>query len=162
MGAGQGGEIMKHFLRWWVIVAGVITGLGFLIVYDCINYINEADVTKLSFVIVALFIHSTIQVGISTYKRDKWCYYHESDLNIPRFMVGVMTKVGMLGTVIGFILMLSTCLGNVNFQNIASMQGVIGNMTSGMSTALVTTASGLICSLILQLQLFNYDQGDKR
>jgi len=36
---------------------------------------------------------------------------------------------------------------------------VIGNMTSGMSTALVTTAAGLICSLILQLQLFNYDQG---
>jgi len=58
-------------------------------------------------------------------------------------------------------LMLSTCLGNVSFQNVASMQGVIGNMTSGMSTALVTTAAGLICSLILQLQLFNYDQGEK-
>jgi len=152
---------MKPFLRWWVIVAGVITGLGFLVVYDCINYINNADVTKLSFVIAALFIHSTIQVGISTYRRDKKQLYHESHLNVPRFMVGVMTKVGMLGTVIGFILMLSTCLGNVSFQNVASMQGVIGSMTSGMSTALVTTAAGLICSLILQLQLFNYDQGGK-
>ena len=152
---------MKCFLRWWVIVAGVITGIGFLIVYDCINYINDADVTKLSFVIAALFIHSTIQVGISTYKRDKKQYYHESNLNIPRFMVGVMTKIGMLGTVIGFILMLSTCLTGVSFQNVQSMQGVIGSMTSGMSTALVTTAAGLICSLILQLQLFNYDQGGK-
>jgi len=152
---------MKCFLRWWVIVAGVITGLGFLVVYDCINYINNSDVTKLSFVIFALFIHSTIQVGISTYKRDKKHYYHESNLNVPRFMVGVMTKLGMLGTVIGFILMLSTCLGNVNFQNVQSIQAVIGNMTSGMSTALVTTASGLICSLILHLQLFNYDQGGR-
>ena len=152
---------MKCFLRWWVIVAGVITGLGFLIVYDCINYINNADVTKLSFVIFALFVYSTIQVGISTYKRDKKHYYHESNLNVPRFMVGVMTKLGMLGTVIGFILMLSTCLGNVNFQNVQSIQAVIGNMTSGMSTALVTTASGLICSLILHLQLFNYDQGGR-
>ena len=142
-------------------MAGVITGVGFLMVYDCINYINNADVTKLSFVIAALFTHSTIQVGISTYKRDKKQYYHESNLNIPRFMTGVMTKVGMLGTVIGFILMLSTCLGDVSFQNVASMQGVIGKMTSGMSTALVTTAAGLICSLILQLQLFNYDQGGK-
>ena len=152
---------MKCFLRWWVIVAGVITGLGFLVVYDCVNYINNSDVTKLSFVIFALFIHSTIQVGISTYKRDKKHYYHESNLNVPRFMVGVMTKLGMLGTVIGFILMLSTCLGNVNFQNVQSIQAVIGNMTSGMSTALVTTASGLICSLILHLQLFNYDQGGR-
>jgi len=152
---------MKCFLRWWVIVAGVITGLGFLVVYDCINYINNSDVTKLSFVIFALFIHSTIQVGISTYKRDKKHYYHESNLNVPRFMVGVMTKLGMLGTVIGFILMLSTCLGNVNFQNVQSIQAVIGNMTSGMSTTRVTTASGLICSLILHLQLFNYDQGGR-
>lgn len=143
---------MKSFLRWWVIVAGTLTGIGFLIVYDCINYINNADMTKLSFVIFALFIHSTIQVGRST-------YYGIDKLNIPRFMVGLMTKIGMLGTVIGFILMLSTCLGNVSFQNIQSMQSVIGNMTSGMSTALVTTAAGLICSLILQLQIFNFEQG---
>lgn len=144
--------MMKSFLRWWVIVAGTLTGIGFLIVYDCINYINNADMTKLSFVIFALFIHSTIQVGRST-------YYGIDKLNIPRFMVGLMTKIGMLGTVIGFILMLSTCLGNVSFQNIQSMQSVIGNMTSGMSTALVTTAAGLICSLILQLQIFNFEQG---
>jgi len=150
---------MKCFLRWWVIVAGTLTGIGFLIVYDCINYINSADVTKLSFVIFALFIHSTIQVGISTYRRDKKQYYHESHLNIPRFMVGIMTKLGMLGTVIGFILMLSTCLNDVSFQNAQSMQGVIGSMSSGMSTALVTTAAGLICSLILQLQIFNFYQG---
>ena len=143
---------MKSFLRWWIIVAGTITGIGFLIVYDCINYINEADVTKLSFVIFALFVHSTIQVGRST-------YYDIDKMSIPRFMVGIMTKLGMLGTVIGFILMLSTCLGNINFQNLQSMQGVIGSMSSGMSTALVTTASGLICSLILQLQIFNFDQG---
>ena len=143
---------MKSFLRWWIIVAGAITGIGFLIVYDCINYINEADVTKLSFVIFVLFIHSTIQVGRST-------YYGIDKMSIPRFMVGIMTKPGMLGTVIGFILMLSTCLGGINFQNVQSMQGVIGSMSSGMSTALVTTAAGLICSLILQLQVFNFDQG---
>lgn len=145
---------MKPFLKWWVIVAGTITGIGFLVVYDCINYINEADVTKLSFVIFALFIHSTIQVGRST-------YYQIDKMEIPRFMVGIMTKIGMLGTVIGFILMLSTCLGDVSFQNVQSMQSVIGNMTSGMSTALVTTATGLICSLILQLQIFNFDRGGR-
>ena len=143
---------MKSFLRWWVIVAGTITGIGFLIVYDCINYINDADVTKLSFIIFALFIHSTIQVGRST-------YYKIDKIDVPRFMVGVMTKLGMLGTVIGFILMLSVCFRDVSFQNVQSMQAVIGNMTSGMSTALVTTATGLICSLVLQLQIFNFDQG---
>ena len=150
---------MKCFLRWWVIVAGVITGLGFLIVYDCINYINNSDVTKLSFVIFALFVHSTIQVGISTYKRDKKHYYHESNLNIPRFMVRAMKQLGMLGTVIGLIMM-STCLLGVSFTNVRDMQGVIGSVLTGMSTALITTASGLIFGLLLELQLFNYDQGE--
>ena len=143
---------MKSFLKWWVIVAGTLTGIGFLIVYNCINYVNEADVTKLSFVIFALFIHSTVQVGRST-------YYGIDKLSVPRFMVGVMTKIGMLGTVLGFIMMLSTCLSGASLQNVQAMQITMSNMTSGMSTALVTTAAGLICSLILQLQIFNFDQG---
>ena len=143
---------MKSFLKWWVIVAGTLTGIGFLIVYNCINYVNEADVTKLSFVIFALFIHSTVQVGRST-------YYGIDKLSVPRFMVGAMTKIGMLGTVLGFIMMLSTCLSGASLQNVQAMQITMSNMTSGMSTALVTTAAGLICSLILQLQIFNFDQG---
>ena len=143
---------MKSFLKWWVIVAGTLTGIGFLIVYNCINYVNEADVTKLSFVIFALFVHSTVQVGRST-------YYGIDKLSVPRFMVGVMTKIGMLGTVLGFIMMLSTCLSGASLQNVQAMQITMSNMTSGMSTALVTTAAGLICSLILQLQIFNFDQG---
>ena len=143
---------MKSFLKWWVIVAGTLTGIGFLIVYNCINYVNEADVTKLSFVIFALFVHSTVQVGRST-------YYGIDKLSVPRFMVGAMTKIGMLGTVLGFIMMLSTCLSGASLQNVQAMQITMSNMTSGMSTALVTTAAGLICSLILQLQIFNFDQG---
>ena len=152
---------MKPFLRWWIIVAGVITGIGFMIVYDCINYVNNSDVTKLSFVIFALFVYSTVRVGMSTYRRDKNIYDTHSDLSVPRFMVSVLKLIGMLGTVIGFILMLSTCLGSVNFQNVQSMQTVISSMTTGMSTALVTTAAGLVCSLILELQIFNFDEGSK-
>ena len=152
---------MKCFLRWWVIIAGVITGIGFLIVYDCINYINDSDVTKLSFVIFALFAHSTLQVGMSTYKRDKHIYDNHINLNIPRFMVRAMKQIGMLGTVIGLILM-STCLIGVSFHNVQEMQNIIGNVLTGMSTALVTTAAGLICSLILELQIFNFDQGVKK
>jgi len=44
---------------------------------------------------------------------------------------------------------------------VQAMQITMSNMTSGMSTALVTTAAGLICSLILQLQIFNFDQGGR-
>jgi hypothetical protein len=33
---------------------------------------------------------------------------------------------------------------------------VLAKMSSGMSTALYTTAAGLVCSLLLKLQLFNF------
>ena len=72
-----------------------------------------------------------------------------------------MTKLGMTGTVIGFISMLSICLKNVDVQNTLSMQVILSEMTTGMSTALVTTAAGLIFSLLLHIQIFNYDEAMK-
>jgi hypothetical protein len=143
---------MKSFLKWWVIISITAVGLAFFTIYDGISYVNDSDATKLSFIIFALFIYGTIQTGVNTYRKT-------NRINLSRFLVGVMTKIGMVGTVIGFMMMLSTCLVNINFQNVQSLQSVIGQMTSGMSTALVTTATGLICSLILHLQIFNLDQG---
>jgi len=145
---------VKPFLRWWLIISGIVVGFVFLVINDGFNYINESDFTKLSFVIFIGFIYFSIKTGLSTFKGiDK--------LDASRFAVGVFTKLGMVGTVLGFISMLSTCFANVNFQSIASIQSVLGQMVTGMSTALVTTAAGLICSLLLHLQIFNFDQGNK-
>jgi biopolymer transport protein ExbB/TolQ len=52
--------------------------------------------------------------------------------------------------------MLSSSFGDMDPQNVVSMQGVLAKMSSGMSTALYTTAAGLVCSLLLKLQLFNF------
>lgn len=49
--------------------------------------------------------------------------------------------------------MLSSSLGNVDPSNIESMKQVIGDMATGMSTALVTTLSGLVFSLFLKIQI---------
>jgi len=143
---------MKPFLKWWFIVSCVILGLIFFVIYDGINYVNESDFTKISFFIFGLFVYCSVLVGISTYRGiDK--------LDFPRFCIGVMTKLGMTGTVIGFIFMLSTCLQNVDVQSTQKMQTILSEMTMGMSTALVTTAAGLIFSLLLHLQIFNFDHG---
>ena len=142
-----------RFLKWWVIICLTIVGLIFLIIYDGINYINEADFTKLSFIIFGLFCYCSIMVGYYT----KIESLRSSQLKFPRLMVGIMTKLGMTGTVLGFIKMLATCLNKVDVNNAQSMQSVLAQMSHGMSTALVTTAAGLICSILLQLQIFNYE-----
>jgi biopolymer transport protein ExbB/TolQ len=62
----------------------------------------------------------------------------------------------MIGTVAGFIYMLSTSFSEMDPQNVISMRGVLAKMGAGMSTALYTTAAGLVCSLLLKLQVFNF------
>lgn len=143
---------MKTFLKWWILISSIGVGLVFFVSYGGINYVNDSDFTKISFIIISLFFYCSVIVGYRTHKKN-------GKLTFQRFSVGLMTKLGMTGTVLGFIKMLSTCLSKINVQDPAAMQSVLSQMASGMSTALVTTAAGLICSVLLQLQIFNYDQG---
>ena len=109
---------MKPFLRWWLIIVCITLGLVFFTIYDGINYVNSADFTKISFFIFALFVYCSIETGTATYRQ-------KGTLSFSRWCLGVMTKLGMTGTVIGFISMLSICLKNVDVQNTQSMQVIL-------------------------------------
>ena len=73
------------------------------------------------------------------------------------FASDAMIKLGLLGTIIGFILMLGSVV-NVTEFDVTTMQKILAHMSSGMGTALYTTMSGLICSL---LATFQYQMIDK-
>ena len=60
----------------------------------------------------------------------------------------------MIGTVIGFIAMLGGFI-NLDIENIETIQDLITELGSGMSTALYTTLTGLISSVLLKIQCFN-------
>ena len=63
----------------------------------------------------------------------------------------VLYKLGMLGTVIGFIQMLSTMDGIAQFDA-ETLRTALRGMTGGMATALLTTIAGLVCGLVLRVQ----------
>jgi len=63
-------------------------------------------------------------------------------------------NLGMIGTVIGFIMML-VGFSHVDVSNVKSVQDLLASMSGGMSTALYTTLAGLVSMQILQLQYFN-------
>ena len=62
-----------------------------------------------------------------------------------------MLKLGLLGTIIGFILMLAPIASMQSFEQ-ASLQTALGQMSGGMAVALYTTLTGLVCNLLLRLQ----------
>jgi hypothetical protein len=156
-------EKYSILLRWWLFFAVASLGTVALSLSGVIQKVNQADFTKISFLIYAVFAIFTIRTGIETYrlsrenkitKRHIARYYKKSD--IGWFVSDMLLTLGMIGTVAGFIYMLDSSFSDMDPQNAISMQGVLAKMGAGMSTALYTTAAGLVCSLLLKLQLFNY------
>lgn len=72
-------------------------------------------------------------------------------LRIVSFIVDLLIRLGLVGTVIGFILMLQSVTLIENFD-IGLMQDLMKNMSTGMMVALYTTLTGLITAIVLMLQ----------
>ena len=53
--------------------------------------------------------------------------------------------------------MLGTAFSNIDVSNAATLQQALSDMAIGMSTALYTTLIGLVCSLIIKVQLVNLE-----
>ena len=139
----------------------LLAGLGLL------GTLWEKDATKLSFVLLALF---AVMSGWCGYKTWRLSVFIDSKKTEPYLIekiehlmeVGWLTSdhclsIGMMGTVIGFIMMLGG-FANIDINDMATVQGLIKGLGVGMSTALYTTLTGLICSALLKIQYFNLSQ----
>jgi hypothetical protein len=70
---------------------------------------------------------------------------------------GLLLKLGLLGTVAGFIIMAFQVSGLESFD-VSQAQKLLKNMTYGMGIALLTTLVGLIANMILGAQLLMLDR----
>ncbi|MBH44182.1 MAG: hypothetical protein CMD88_01825 [Gammaproteobacteria bacterium] len=72
-------------------------------------------------------------------------------LEIGWLMSDLLLKLGLIGTVIGFIIMLNSVTLIENFD-LTMMQDLLKQMSGGMKVALYTTLTGLITSILLSTQ----------
>ena len=75
---------------------------------------------------------------------------------LGHFLSDVLLKLGLVGTVIGFILMLLP-VGQMASFDPKLMQQLLASMSTGMSVALYTTLAGLITSTLLKAQYYLLD-----
>ena len=122
----------------------------------------EGDKSRLSWLIIAIW----------TLMTARWLYLlrwvqsqgdsqeHPSEareammarwLNHGWFAADSVLKIGLLGTIIGFILMLSPIASLASFDA-ASLQAALGQMSGGMAVALYTTLTGLVVNIVLRFQ----------
>jgi hypothetical protein len=72
------------------------------------------------------------------------------------FASDALMKLGLLGTIVGFILMLAPIAG-LDAADRVSVKSSMGLMSDGMAVAMYTTLSGLVGSILLQTQYYLLD-----
>jgi hypothetical protein len=75
---------------------------------------------------------------------------------LGHFLSDVLLKLGLVGTVAGFILMLLP-VGEMDSFDPEFMQEMLASMSGGMSVALYTTLAGLVTSTLLKAQYYLLD-----
>jgi len=77
------------------------------------------------------------------------------------FASDTLMKLGLLGTIIGFIVMLAPIAG-LDASDRAMMKSSMGLMSDGMAIAMYTTLAGLVGSILLKIQYYMLDAATAR
>jgi hypothetical protein len=72
------------------------------------------------------------------------------------FASDTVMKLGLLGTIIGFIIMLAPIAG-LDASDKSMMKSSMGLMSDGMAVAMYTTLAGLVGSILLKIQYYMLD-----
>lgn len=144
---------MKATLKWYIIFTLIMIGIGFMIPLNVFSAIWIADVTKLSFLIMAIFLFGSVKCGNDIYVFEKSKKIHPREVEFGWFISETLLALGMTGTVIGFIIIMKDFV-SVDVSDVASMELLIKSLGAGVSTALYTTLFGLVGSILLKVQYF--------
>jgi hypothetical protein len=77
------------------------------------------------------------------------------------FASDTLMKLGLLGTIIGFIIMLAPIAG-LDAADKVAMKSSMGLMSDGMAVAMYTTLAGLIGSILIRIQYYMLDAATQR
>jgi hypothetical protein len=140
---------MKFVIFWIMLVA---QGLGAVFSYHMglFGLLASADVTGISFVIISIHLIAMLGIGIAT------LINYTASNNVFWFISEAQLGLGMIGTLVGFVIMFSTVFLGITSPEEISM--ALGSIASGVGTALWTTLAGLVSSLLIKATLVNLER----
>ena len=141
---------MKDFLYWWLIVCVIGTGSYLTHIMGWLVPLYTNDLTYITFLITAIAVLTTLSLGY------KFKVPAAVNVNVEWFVSDVVLTLGMLGTIIGFMIMLQGTFSSIEFNDTNSIRLALSSMSQGLFTALNTTLIGLVSSIVLKVQLTVY------
>ena len=150
----------ESFLKWWLTFTIIAICFAFCCYIGIIKSIYQKDASFLSVVTMAIFAASSVYIGKSIFDLCKKNDPERRDVEgsarseeVGWFMSELCLNLGMLGTIVGFVMMLAGFDG-LEISNQKSIQGLLSELGKSMATALYTTLVGLVCGQLLKLQTF--------
>lgn len=147
---------MSTLLRWWLIYCLSIVSLIVAYYLGFVNELLNKDVTYLSFVIIGIYLISSLYIGYTSYRKDKKKSTTRG-LQLGYYIFDLLPILGLVGTVIGFIFMFGDSFIAIDISNTQTVKDALIAMAVGISTALYTTLVGMIFSEVIKLQLINIE-----
>lgn len=150
----------EQFLKWWLLVTLITIGCVFGAIYGLPQEIWKKDSSYLSAATFAIFCFYSCACGVNIWlsgacknpSKDYVNKLRESE-ETGWFVSEICLNLGMLGTIIGFVLMLGGFEG-LSISDQSSIQKLLSELGKSMATALYTTMVGLACGQLLKMQTF--------
>jgi hypothetical protein len=148
-------KIVKPFYIWWITVLITLTGVFWAYYHGIIEKIWHDDVTMITTFLAIIFVLTMALIGYVSYTKD----FTNKIVDACWFLSEQMLAIGMLGTVIGFIYLLSSGISSASVTDPTSLANLLANMSVGLGIALYTNAVGILASLITKglLYAITYD-----
>lgn len=121
--------------RFWVLNLCGLAALGVGFQAGLLQTVWDGDPTHLSAVIFAVFLAGLFSLAIDRQ-------------HFARFVERRLVLLGLIGTVIGFVIALSG-VSPESAGDIDQVSGMVANLISGLGTAMYTTLVGAVGSLWL-------------
>jgi flagellar motor component MotA len=128
----------------------VASGVFWAYYHGIIHEIWIDDVTMITTALAVLYVVTTAMIGYIAYTKD----FTSKIVDACWFLSEQMLALGMLGTVIGFIYLLTSNITSASVSDPASLATLLGNMSVGLGIALYTNATGILSSLITKALLY--------
>lgn len=142
------------FWKWWTTFVLICIAIAAAERTHNISEYFFLDITYISYIIVIAFLIcnaflSYYSFVIQFYKTK----ISESALRPVWFWSDNVLTLGMIGTMLGFLIVLTEAFVGVDPTNTEKMKETIRVVSQGMGIAMITTLTGLISSTILKNQL---------
>jgi hypothetical protein len=143
---------MNCFIKIFLLNVVTITALFYAETQGALSLIVTNDASFLSILIMALYVCTSAFLGKVAYDTDvankEAKVVLRKKLDTGHFVAEHLISLGLLGTIIGLCMATSNSL-----VESAPVNQIVAGLKEGLSIAFYTTMTGLVFSMLLQLQL---------